>query len=104
VTQSMHDLLLVTKARRMAAHYPDYGHSPVVIDGRTAWPAVVWYAVGADEALCVLPPRQHDIRFKVVVLDLKAYDRLATTGMLYDDNHTGFARRPWIDNRKAPGG
>lgn len=110
----MHKLALVTKARRFAVvitrdlpSVGDYGyvaedHFDDTQPPRLLFPEVVWYLVDGDR-LQPIPPTQHDLTWRPIVLNLTAYDRLARSGALYSPEHTGRARNPMVDNRKAPG-
>lgn len=52
-------------------------------------------------ALGEIKPLPNSLPFRIEVLDLVAYERLARTGLLYDPRHTGGSTTPAIDNRST---
>jgi hypothetical protein len=64
--------------------------------GRVSFPKVVQYRY-ADGYLYDFPPRPGSSPFKLVIHDTEAYERLARSGALYMQAHTGERSEP-IDN------
>ena len=68
-------------------------------NGLISWPRVMKYIIYNDfrERIKLTNPPKNDVKYKIEIYNLEAYEYLQKTGWVYDPKHTGKAYVPHVD-------